>query len=310
MRLLSAALSLMLFVSPALAERPSWDSTPRIAIVSAFEPEWLALKQVVTPTGSSVQAGTEFITGTLEGKDVVLYLSGVSMVNAAMTAQLALDRYNVQALVFTGIAGSAEPNLDIGDVVIPERWGQYFEVIAARERDGVFNIPRFFTSDHRNFGMFFTRPLDVISADTKKPPTKFWFEVDRALFRIAKESAHGVKLENCSRGKACLTKIPEVRVGGNGVSSSVFVDNAAMRKWAHDTFKADVLDMESAAVAQVAWTNKVPFIAFRSVSDLAGGGPGHNEMGTFMDLAAGNSVAVMSKFVAALPPAADIGGLE
>ena len=39
--------------------------------------------------------------------------------------------------------------------------------------------------------------------------------------------------------------------------------------------------MESAAVAHVAYANRVPFIAFRSLSDLAGGGSGHeNEMGT------------------------------
>ncbi|AGT08043.1 5'-methylthioadenosine/S-adenosylhomocysteine nucleosidase [Paracoccus aminophilus] len=310
MRSLRAALTLLLLGTPALAERPDWDDTPRIAIVSAFEPEWLALKEVVQPTGHSIQHGTEFVTGTLEGKDVVLYLSGVSMVNAAMTAQLALDRFNIQAIAFTGIAGSAEPKYDIGDVAIPLRWGQYFEVVAGRERDGAFTMPRFFRSDHKNFGMFFTRPLDVITAQSQKPETKFWFEVDPKLFRIAAEAAKDVKLSNCSKGNACLTKMPEVRIGGNGVSGSVFVDNAQLRNWAHETFKADVLDMESAAVAQVAYSNDVPFIAFRSVSDLAGGGAGHNEMGTFMDLAAANSVAVMSRFVAALPPVSEIRGLE
>ena len=59
--------------------------------------------------------------------------------------------------------------------------------------------------------------------------------------------------------------------------------------------------MESAAVAQVAYANSIPFIAFRSLSDLAGGGEGENEMGTFMSLASDNSASVVTAFIAALP---------
>jgi adenosylhomocysteine nucleosidase len=59
--------------------------------------------------------------------------------------------------------------------------------------------------------------------------------------------------------------------------------------------------MESAAVAHVAYANGIPFIAFRSLSDLAGGGDGENEMATFMQLASNNSAAVVRAFVAALP---------
>ena len=46
------------------------------------------------------------------------------MVNAAMTTQLALDRFNVSAIIVDGIAGGVDPSLAIGDVVVPDRWGQ------------------------------------------------------------------------------------------------------------------------------------------------------------------------------------------
>jgi adenosylhomocysteine nucleosidase len=59
--------------------------------------------------------------------------------------------------------------------------------------------------------------------------------------------------------------------------------------------------MESAAVAHVAYANGVPFIAFRSLSDLAGGGPGENEMGTFFQLASDNSAAFVREFLKQLP---------
>ena len=51
---------------------------------------------------------------------------------------------------------------------------------------------------------------------------------------------------------------------------------------AFETFGARVLDMESAAVAHVAYANGVPFIAIRSLSDLAGGGEGANQMAVFL----------------------------
>jgi len=86
-------------------------------------------------------------------------------------------------------------------------------------------------------------------------------------------------------------------VGGNGVSGPTFVDNAAYRQWAWETFQADALDMETAAVAHVAYVNRVPYIAFRSLSDLAGGGPGKNEGKIFGKLAADNSATVVIEYL-------------
>jgi adenosylhomocysteine nucleosidase len=110
-----------------------------------------------------------------------------------------------------------------------------------------------------------------------------------------------VRLNACAADGACLAQQPKVIVGGNGVSGPSFVDNAAFREYAQKTFGAEVLDVESAAVAHVAYANKVPFIAFRSLSDLAGGGAGENEMGTFLQLASKNSAAVVEAFLKALP---------
>lgn len=303
MRLPAATLLILLPLGPAWAtEQVTQDRTPRLALISAFEPEWKELREAVVKDGpieSTMHNGIEFVTGTLEGHDVVVFSSGVSMVNAAMAAQMAFDRYNVERVIYSGIAGSAEPALDIGDVIVPEKWGQYFEVIMARERDGEMVTPRYFKTPFPNFEMMFPREVDVVSA-SNAPSTKFWFEVDPTMLGAARKIAGTIKLEGCSAHGACLTKEPKVSVGGNGVSGTAFVDNTRFRSWAHETFDARVLDMESAAVAHVAWTNDVPFLAVRSVSDLAGGGPGANEMNTFMGLAAGNSVTVVRGILSAL----------
>ena len=230
----------------------------------------------------------------------MLFLSGVSMVNAAMTTQVALDRFAVTGIVFSGIAGGVDPDLNIGDVVVAERWGQYLDVIVARQVGDGYAIPPWMTSDFAAFEMLYPRNQTVMRDGLDAPETRFWFDVDADLLERAAEVAEGVTLEGCGADGACLSEAPRVVVGGNGVSGAAFVDNAAVRDWAYDTFEARVLDMESAAVAHVAHANGVPFIAFRSLSDLAGGGEGANEMNTFLGLAAGNSAAVVTAFLGAL----------
>ena len=79
----------------------------------------------------------------------------------------------------------------------------------------------------------------------------------------------GASLSDAASDSACLEAPPRVVVGGQGVSGQAFVDNAKFREFAFDAFKAQVLDMETAAVATVAYANGVPFIGFRSLSDLA-----------------------------------------
>ena len=98
----------------------------------------------------------------------------------------------------------------------------------------------------------------------------------------------------------CLEKQPRIVGGGSG---GAFIDNTAFRNWAFETFGARVLDMESAAVAHVAYANGVPFIAVRSLSDLAGGGEGANQLEVFLGLAAGNAASVVKALLRAMPDA-------
>src|SRR5699024_8079806 len=227
--------------------------------------------------------GITFTTGTLQSQPVVLFLSGIGMTNAAMTTQLALDHFNLSHIVFSGIAGGADPDLNIGDVLVAERWGQYLETVMAREMESGFQPPKGTEGlKFPGFGKMFPREVRVRSEQQPEIHHKFWFEVDQNLLQRAKK-LQDVSLESCSQEKECLENEPRVIIGGNGVSGSAFIDNADFRRYAHDTFDARVLDMESAACAAVAYSNDVPFIAFRSLSDLAGGGAGENEMYTFMD---------------------------
>ncbi|HEY0295141.1 MAG TPA: 5'-methylthioadenosine/S-adenosylhomocysteine nucleosidase [Bordetella sp.] len=291
---------------PAAASESRWlDATPRIAVVSAFAPELALLTSRLDHARTYRVNGVQFSAGLLQGKPVLLFLSGVSMTNAAMNTQLALDRFRVSHLVFSGIAGGVNPALHIGDVAVPAQWGPYLEATMARETaPGKFTPPAWqkdFTAPP--FGMLYPRPVEVRSAAQPDLHKKFWFEVDPVLLDRARALSDAVRLNRCAAtgtgGQTCLAHEPRLVVGGNGVSGSAFVDNKALREYAFRRFKTDVLDMETAAVGQVAYANGVPFIAFRSLSDLAGGGEGENEMDTFMKIAADNAAEVLLAFLGA-----------
>ena len=274
------------------------DITPRLAVISAFDAELTKLRAAATITGTTVVNGRTHYLGTLEGHDVVLLLSGYSMVNAAMTTQALFDHFTVTGIVFSGIAGGVNPGLQVGDVTVPAQWGNYQEALFARETSAGFDTGRFGAA-FNNFGMIFPQnsSVPVAAGAPDQLERRFWFPVDGAALKRAQLLAGSVRLNRCTASGECLEKEPRLVVGGNGVSGPTFVDNAAYRQWTWDTFKADALDMETAAVAHVAYVNKVPYIAFRSLSDLAGGGKGQNEGKIFGKLAADNSAAVVIEYL-------------
>lgn len=282
------------------AEGPSkLDNAPRLAVVSAFGAE-LELLLAETEVGETyVILGHTFTTGKLRDNDVVLLLSGVSIVNAAMNMQVALDNFNITHIVYSGIAGGVNPNLDIGDVTVAKQWGLYQKALFARETDEGWNTG-WHDAPFGNYGMSFPQYVSVfsVSGTTDETESLFWFEVDEEMMAIAEAVSASVGLEKCAPD-GCLDDDPIVKVGGNGVSGPTFVDNADYRSWVWETFQADALDMETAAVALVAYTNDVPYIAFRSLSDLAGGGPGENLINVFFGLAADNSAKVLLAFLEA-----------
>ena len=132
-----------------------------------FAPEMAILRQELTDASEHSLNGVTFATGMLEGRQVVLFLSGISVVNTAMTVQLALDHFTIERIVFSGIAGGVDPGLNIGDVVVAERWGQYLEMLFAREVDDGWATLPFFTYPYANFGMMFPRSVTVLRSGSR-----------------------------------------------------------------------------------------------------------------------------------------------
>jgi len=275
-----------------------FDDDPRLAIISAYEPEFEALIREAKISKIFIINGRSFHVGQLAGNEVVMFMSGISMVNAAMTTQIALDYFNVAGIVFSGIAGGVNPDLNIGDVIVPDQWAQYQEQLFARETDGGWELG-WHSDEFSNYGMMFPQQVSLTHKGGKPDSEEkhFWFQVDENMLSIAHQAVDDVQLKECTKLGKCLESEPEVIIGGNGFSGSTFVDNAEYRDWVWEIFQASALDMESASVAHVAYANAVPFIVFRSLSDLAGGGDGANEITTFFQLASDNSAEVVMAFL-------------
>ena len=92
----------------------------KIGIIGAMELEVETLKKEMTITRKLTKARMEFNEGKLNGADVVVVRSGVGKVNAALCVQILADIFEVTHIINTGVAGSLNAKLDIGDILISE----------------------------------------------------------------------------------------------------------------------------------------------------------------------------------------------
>ncbi len=89
-----------------------------LGIIGAMAQEVAALKEAMNDVEVRTAAGMDFYKGTIHDREVVVVRSGIGKVNAAVCCQILADRYGVDAVVNTGIAGSLRAEIDIGDIVL------------------------------------------------------------------------------------------------------------------------------------------------------------------------------------------------
>jgi adenosylhomocysteine nucleosidase len=97
----------------------------RTAIVSALHEELASVLALMPDEQQQRVAGRDFWVGHLHGQAVVAVLSGIGKVAAATTATLLIERFGVQRIVFTGVAGGLAPGVNVGDVVLARSFLQH-----------------------------------------------------------------------------------------------------------------------------------------------------------------------------------------
>ncbi|MDC8829541.1 5'-methylthioadenosine/S-adenosylhomocysteine nucleosidase [Alteromonas gilva] len=266
------------------------------AVVVAYAPEMEGIlgRIEADPNASITETltykGIKYRIGEYHDKPILVFATGMSIANAAMSMQMALDYFPVKQVVFMGIAGAVNPAWQPGDVIIPERWYYHDESVYANpdpNNPGESILPEYYARfmaeqparkaadpHYPNYKPFhFIQPDEVliIKDGMDKPQDTAYFTASDRLLRAAERA-----MQNMPAQMILNEREAKLTVGGNGVTGSVFLDNRAYRKWTRDVFNAEVTEMESAAIGQVCTINDVDWVIIRAISDLAGGQEGVN----------------------------------
>jgi len=89
-----------------------------LGIIGAMAQEVEQLKEAMAQPEIVTVAGMDFYKGTIGGKETVVVQSGIGKVSAGICAQILVDRFAVDGIVNTGIAGSLKAEINIGDLVM------------------------------------------------------------------------------------------------------------------------------------------------------------------------------------------------
>lgn len=193
----------------------------RIGIMGAMLEEVDQLCAQLSGVTKENYAGVEYHLGTLSGKEVVVCCGGMGKANAASTVQVLCTKYNVDKLIFSGIAGNMTAKIGIGDVVVGR------EVV------------------------YHDAEPDMIC---QSAPFLKEFACDPALVDAA--------LAACDR-------LGVKAIAGKIATGDQFVGDTATKKAIEEKCRPDCVEMEGAAVCQIAGRNGVPCVVLRAMSDNA-----------------------------------------
>lgn len=179
-------------------------------------------------------AGRSYREGRFCGADVVLVFSRWGKVAAAMTATALIERFDVDCIIFTGVAGAVSSALEIGDVVIADRLIQHDFDISSAGNLSKFEIPFLGIS---------------------------YFPVDARLVEIGKQAAEAYLAEHRKSGTVYIGTIAS---GDQFIAHPGKIEE--LRQAIPDLL---AIEMEGAAVAQVCHEYGVPYLVIRTISDKA-----------------------------------------
>ncbi len=224
-----------------------------IGIIGAMRIEVEKLKAQMAETQTKVFSGIEFVSGRLNGKDVVAAQCGVGKVFAAVCAQTMILKYNIDMIINTGVGGTLTDKLGKCDMAISTAVVQH-DMDTSAIGDPV--------------GMISGINVVEIYADEK-------------LVALAEETVSELNIKS---------------LRGIIASGDQFVAGDERRSFISDFYHAIACEMEGAAIGQVAYINKIPFVVLRSISDGISSDP-NMDYPTFASIAADISSKVTAILV-------------
>ena len=263
-------LFLLLTTQTAFAQR--YKSEPITALLGAFDEEVKLVQQSLNDPKTQTLNGIQFVTGRIGNRRVVVAETGIGKTNAAMTTAFVLAHFRPERILFTGIAGGVNPDLQPGDIVIAKQTGYH---------------------DYHSV-TFDQKPTNQTRNAVDKQANPAYFAADSVLLRRALTAVKQTSFENIP-----ATSRPPSVITGTVVTGDEFVNSEARVAQLRADHNADATEMEGAAVAQVCYQQQVPCLVIRSLSDKANSNA-RQDMLTFYKIAARNSAKLVVAIVKAL----------
>ncbi|MFY3385856.1 5'-methylthioadenosine/adenosylhomocysteine nucleosidase [Paracidovorax sp. MALMAid1276] len=222
------------------------------AILSALPEEQNTLVARLAHPQRMTHAGRAFWRGELEGRAVVLALSGMGKVAAATTSTALIERFGAARIVFTGVAGGVGDGVNVGDVVVAEDYLQH-------DMDASPLFPRWEVPGYARSRLRCDAALSAILLEAARDC------VSSAERRFDLQSV----IPGPPAGRAPVSAHHGLVVSGDRFVCAA--DEAhRLRSALVDAGHAVLaVEMEGAAVAQVCYDYGIPFAAVRTISDRA-----------------------------------------
>lgn len=225
-----------------------------IGLIGALEEEVLIFRENMDISEVKKYAGMEFVCGKLANQNIVLLQSGVGKVKATIGTQIMIDKFDINLIVFTGLAGSLVPNLSQGDLVVSNYVIQYdFDLTAFGRRPG------------------------------ELPDTGRMIEVDNDIIKLVCYA-----YDDVFKSKQNAPKL----IVGPICSGDRFESDPGRIERVQREFGAVAIEMEGAAVGYTCLVNDVKFVILRTISDTGGKGA-VDDFNSYLKTASVNSYSII-----------------
>ena len=216
-----------------------------IGIIGAMEVEVAILKEKMEDVRIIKKASMDFYEGILAGKKVVVVRSGIGKVNAGICAQILADVFSVDAIINTGIAGSLNKNINIGDIVLSTDVVQHdMDATGFGYRKGqIPQMPVFFFNADDNLRRLAAEVCKEVNPDIQvfegriASGDQFVCDHDVKNRIVSEFSAYATEMEGAAIGQAAyLNEIPflVVRAISDKADGSAQMDYSEFEKAAVD----------------------------------------------------------------------------
>lgn len=216
-----------------------------IGIIGAMEVEVAILKEKMEDVRIIKKASMDFYEGILAGKKVVVVRSGIGKVNAGICAQILADVFSVDAIINTGIAGSLNKNINIGDIVLSTDVVQHdMDATGFGYRKGqIPQMPVFFFNADDNLCRLAAEVCKEVNPDIQvfegriASGDQFVCDQDVKNRIVSEFSAYATEMEGAAIGQAAyLNEIPflVVRAISDKADGSAQMDYSEFEKAAVD----------------------------------------------------------------------------